>query len=207
MSATNESAVFCTSYLAGDPSRYQAWIDYYTEFFRARPVDLYMFNDGPADAVLDLKGVTLIDFPERLGRQSVWVFPGWKRSFQRAVRTLSYKCLAHVESDCFIRERGREEFCHYLTRDGYFAAWCKHYGFPEASLQIINSPGVRQYFADKYAWVDNLYENIDFEKDLERLKPTYIMDGNRIENDFARHSPDFNFLSGISYADFVRLNG
>lgn len=208
MTTKNEKAIFCTSYIQGQPDRYQNWIDYYVEYFKDHGIDLWMFNDGEACVhPLDLKGVELCGFVNRLGRESCWVFPGWKRSFHLAIQTLStrYQYISHVESDCWLTDRAKQEFLYYLGQEGYFTGWCKSYGFPEGSIQIINLPWVRQYFLDKYGCRENWYENIDFEKDLERLKPIYILDGDRIEHHYDRFQKQFTFVSGLMYPDFVRL--
>jgi hypothetical protein len=198
----NDKVVFCTSYIDGDKERYQNWIDYYTEYFT--DVDLWMINDGPVQQTLDLKGVQLQTFEERLGRETVWIFPGWKRSFFSALRWLipRYRYIAHIESDCWITNSGKQDFFYYFNQEGYFTGYVPAYSFPEASLQIINKQSIRQYFLDKYSCRENWYENIDFECDLVRLNPTYILNGDRIEGHFEKIDRRFTFVSGISYKDF-----
>src|SRR6185437_16092593 len=144
-----------------------------------------------------------------LGRDSIWIFPGWKRSFYHALLWSrdKYKHIAHIESDCWITSAGREDFLYYLKQEGYFAGYTPTYNFPEASLQIINSQTVKQYIIDKYSCVENWYEDIDFELDLSRLKPTYVLDGDRIEGVPARMNNRFTFVSGTKYEDFERHYG
>ena len=203
----SNKVVFCTSLVDSDPQRYQNWIDYYTEFFAGHDISLWMINDGPVHTALDLKGVELKSFDKQLGRQTTWIFPGWKRSFFYALvwATQKYKCISHIESDCWVTNNGKSDFLFYLEQGGYFTGFVPAYRFPEAALQIVNSQGVRQFVIDKYSCMENWYENIDFEKDLERLNPTYILDGDRIEGNFSRYSSRFTFVSGISYQDFKRL--
>jgi hypothetical protein len=199
--------VFCTAYIASDPQRYQNWIDYYTEFFAGCGIDLWMINDGPCNDHLDLKGVNFHAFDRKLGRDTCWIFPGWKRSFFYALKTLTpiYSRIAHVESDCWLTKKGRQEFLYYFEQDGYFTGFAKAYNFPEASLQIINDPIVRQYVIDKYSCEENWYENIDFEQDLARLKPVFILDGDRIEMKMERFDARFTFVSGMPCQEFKRL--
>ncbi len=205
----NDQVVFCTSLIDHDKHRYQSWVDYYTEFFAGCGIDLWMINDGPTTLSIDLKGVELRTFEEKLGRETCWIFPGWKRSFYHALTWLvgKYKHIAHVESDCWITSKGRDTFLEYLRKDGYFTGYTPAYSFPEASLQIINSNSVRQYLMDKYSCRENWYEDIDFEKDLERLKPIYILDGDRIDGKFHRFNRRFTFVSSVTYEDFERLYG
>lgn len=202
----NTKVVFCTSLTHKDKQRYQNWVDYYTKFFDGCSVDLFMINDGPLIEQLDWKGVKAYEFDENLGRESVWIFPGWKRSFYYALVWLSgYKSIAHIESDCWISEKGKKDFLYYFNQTGYFTGYVPKYSFPEASLQIINNQGVKQYFLDKYSCIENWYENIDFEKDLERLNPTYILDGDRLEGNFSLFSKRFSFVSGTTFEDFKKL--
>lgn len=203
----NNKVVFCTSLIDGHTKRYQDWIDYYTNFFSGYGIDLWMINDGPVTEEIDLKGVELRTFEEKLGRHSVWIFPGWKRSFFHTLvwLTSKYEYIAHVESDCWITEKGKHDFIYYLEQEGYFTGFTPTYNFPEASLQIINNLRVRQYILDKYSCVENWHENIDFELDLSRLEPVYILDGDRIEGVFSRFSTRFTYVSGMNYQDFKTL--
>lgn len=205
----NEKVVFCTSLIDRDVNRYQNWINYYTNFFKECGVDLFMINDGPVESKLDLKGVELKQFDKKLGRETVWIFPGWKRSFFHAILLFSgkYKYIGHIESDCWVSKNGKEDFLHYLGKEGYYTGFTPAYNFPEAALQIINSQSVRQYLLDKYSCVENWRENIDFEQDLRRLEPVYILNGDRIEKEFTRFKQNFTFVSSVTYEDFERLYG
>lgn len=207
--AMNEKAVFCTSLIDSDPVRYQNWINHYTEFFADCGIDLWMINDGPVSHQLDLKNVILRNFDYKLGRPSVWIFPGWKRSFFHGVSWLTkqYKYVGHIESDCWITEAGKSEFIRHLDREGYFTGFTPTYNFPETALQIINNNSVRNYFIDKYSCAENWHEDIDFEKSLKFFNPTYILEGDRIENNFTRFKPNFTFITGATYLDFRTLYG
>lgn len=205
----HNKVVFCTSLIDSNKKRYQDWIDYYTDFFYGLGVDLWMINDGPVTENLDLKSVELRTFDEKIGRQTVWIFPGWKRSFFHAMAWLTsqYEYIAHIESDCWITEQGKKDFLYYFDQIGYFTGFTPAYNFPEASLQIFNNLRVRQYFLDKYSCAENWYEDIDFESDLKRLDPTYILDGDRIETHLTRFDKRFTFVSGVSYQVFKELYG
>src|SRR4051812_17498247 len=133
--------IFGTSHIDANPQRYQDWIDYYTRYFHQCNVDLALFNDGIPAQTLNLQGVRLIDFEKHLGRESVWIFPGWKRSFSYALRWCrdnSYTRIGHIESDCFLTEQARDGYLKALESDGYYTGYTKAYNFPETSLQVIN---------------------------------------------------------------------
>lgn len=167
-----------------------------------------MINDGPTQIELDRKNVEFLSFDKKLGRETVWIFPGWKRSFFTALKYASnYKHVAHIESDCFITISGRKEFLYYLDKEGFYTGFCKAYNFPETCLQILNDRGVRQYITDKYSCEENWYENIDFEQDIARLKPKFILDGDRIEGKEERFRHSYTFISGVSLNEFERYYG
>lgn len=178
------AAVFCTALVDSDPMRYQAWIDYYTDFFTGQNVDLYLYNDGPVESKLDLKRATLVTFPERLGRQDLWIFPGWKRSFSRAVSELGsrYRYLAHIESDTVVLKQGREEFLSALRRRGYRTGYTARHKFIETAVQVLNTPYVRRYFRHRYSDPAALHREEDFETMVQiALQPTLFLHGERIE--------------------------
>jgi hypothetical protein len=204
-----KALVFATSLIDSDPPRYQGWIDYYTEFFRGLDVDLLLINDGPVEAFLNFRDVQQLILQPKLGRISCWKFPGWKRSFYYGLQTSrigGYKYVAHVESDCFVHIRGREEFLDHLFNPGYYTPFCKSYNFPETALQILNEPWVTNYFIDRYSCEENWHEDIDFEHMvLKTLHPNYILNGDRWEGKKERFNPEYNFLTGCTAPSFVEL--
>lgn len=208
-----KKVIFCTSHLDSNITRYRDWIDYYTEFFKTDNIDLVMFNDGPSTIKdsMDWKGVSFVSLEPHLGRQTVWIFPGWKRGFSQGLRWCrdnGYERIGHIESDCYILPRAKEEFMHAYLSDGYYTGFTKAYNFPETALQIINDKHVINYFLDKYSCESNLYENIDFEKSiLEGLKPLYILNGDRYEGVKERYNDQYTFLSGTSLKEFKSLYG
>jgi hypothetical protein len=203
--------IFATSLVDSSPGRYQGWIDYYSDFFRGEDVRLLLINDGPTVAKLDLKEAEQRVLMPHLGRQHVWVFPGWKRSFYaglRYARANSIAKIAHIESDCFIAKSGKREFLNFLNSDGYFIPHCKSYDFPETALQILNSEWVVNYFLDRYSCEENWHEKLDFEKLVsDVLKPHRFLDGDRYEGKTERLNPNYNFLSGCVASDFLKLMG
>jgi hypothetical protein len=200
--------IFCTSHIDSNPGRYQDWIDYYTDFFAADDgVNFLMINDGPYEHELTPRGVRIMVFPEHLGRKSVWVFPGWKRSFRQGlIEGRKYECVAHIESDCYIRKSAKSELMSIFANYGYHAGFTKSYNFPETALQVVNDPFVVNYFVDKYACEENLGENVDFEKSvLQILNPKYILSGDRFEGFAERYKPEYQYMSGITLDGFKNL--
>lgn len=201
--------IFATSLVDSQPDRYQGWIDYYSEFFYGMDVQLMLINDGPTNIKLNLGCVEQAILLPHLGRQHVWNFPGWKRSFHYGLKTAKSRGIsniAHIESDCFITIDGRNEFLQYLYSPGYYIPHCKTYNFPETALQILNEDWVNNYYLDKYACEDNLHEELNFELFVaQNLEPKSILNGDRYEGKIERVKDEYNYLSGCIASDFLRL--
>ena len=202
---------FATSFVDVDPDRYQGWIDYYSEFFYGMDVQLMLINDGPTSTKLNLGCVEQAILLPHLGRQHVWTFPGWKRSFYhglKVARSRNAKNIAHIESDCFITLDGREEFLHYFYSSGYYAPYCKAYNFPETALQILNEDWVNNYYLDKYSCAENWHEHLNFELFVtENLKPKAFLNGDRYEGKVERIKSEYNYISGCVASEFLKLMG
>lgn len=193
-----KAAVFCTARVDGCPKRYQDWVDYYAEFFRGTKVDLYMINDGPAGAALDLKGVELHEFGDALGRQTTEVFPGWKRSFYAGLLRLSatHRCVAHVESDCYVLPAGRDELLKRLHGAGFWTGWTERWEFPETALMVLNDAKVRDALLTRYRDHANWHEPAVFEREIVLpLGPRRMLRGERIDGDVRRAPADATYLA------------
>jgi len=212
LTAEGRAAVFCTAAIDTDPARYQAWADYYTEFFAGDNVDLFLFNDGPAEYRIT-GNVTVVPVGETaLGRTGGGPFPGWKRSMGRAVQQLSsgYQFIAHVESDLGITQGGKEAFLRALRAEGFRTGWCPRHGFPETALQVINSEAARAWYVRRYAdTADNWGETFEgecFEHLVQReLSPVYILTGDRHEGDPPAFDPAWDYLAQCPLDAFRRL--
>lgn len=81
--------------------------------------------------------IILYTHTERLGRASVFEFPGWYRSFAFGVlygAAHGFEKIIHLESDAFlISDRIQSHFNVFTT--GWFACWCEAYHFPEIAIQ------------------------------------------------------------------------
>lgn len=206
-----KALVFATAYIDSNINRYQSWIDYYQEFFADQPVELILINDGPCAASLNLGSVKLLTFEKHLGRKSVNVFPGWKRSFHRGIqyaRQSGYHRIGHVESDCGITYSGRQSFINcLLRRDGYFTGYCKAYSFPETALQVINAGPIIDFYLKRYQKESSWYENISFEDMVKKkLRPAYILDGDRANGKAKKRiKPHYTFFTGLTLDKFKEI--
>ncbi len=102
----------------------------------------------PRDARSDAP-VVLYTHMERLGRQSVFDFPGWHRSFAFGAfyaEAHGFQKVIHIESDAhLISPRVQEHF--NLFDDGWAALWSAKYTFPEIAIQVAARSGVAEMAA------------------------------------------------------------
>jgi hypothetical protein len=206
----NDAAVFCTAHLSSDPRRYQAWIDYYSSYFAGAGVDLYLYNDGPLLAGMTWRDVRAEGFAEHLGRQSVFRFPGWKRSFSQAIRALGakYRWLGHIESDCGLAPAAKDRYLNALRTPGYRIGFTNRYNFPETGLQIVNSEAARDWFCTRYADPASYEENVRIESVIgAELAPEYFFSGERYEGNPKYFDARFDYLCQCSLDQFCVLFG
>ena len=81
--------------------------------------------------------VVLYTHSERLGRQSVFEFPGWHRSFAFGVlygAAHGFEKIIHIESDAHLISRRMQRYFNDV-RSGWLACWCESYQFPEIAIQ------------------------------------------------------------------------
>ena len=110
--------------------------------------DLEIWTDAvPKSAMTAAPEFLLYHFRERLGREAVFDFPGWYRSFAFAGRyaySHGFEKVIHIKSDSFIiGDRVQRYFNEALT--GWTALWCGLYPMPESSLQIIAGDALRRF--------------------------------------------------------------
>lgn len=194
---TERAAVFCTALIDSNPARYQSWIDYYTELFEGEGIDLYLCNDGPFSSSINFGRARVRTFPEMLGRQSVWIFPGWKRSFTTAVAELGsrYRCLGHIESDLVLLRSGRAEFLRALRATGYRTGYTQKYGFVETGIQVLNSNSGRRFFGRRYFNLAAYEREERFEKVVQYgLRPRLFLHGERTEGEIP-DDPTYTYLA------------
>ena len=90
----------------------------------------------PEDVQSDA-AILLYTHEVRLGRESVFQFPGWYRSFAFGVlygAAHGFEKIIHLESDAFlISDRIQRHFNEFTS--GWFAVWCEAYLFPEIAIQ------------------------------------------------------------------------
>ena len=160
--------IFCTSYI-NDVERYRRWIDYMLPRRAAFGADrVFLINDGCEHADFDARiaaidgaaplaeslpgELVMVTFPERLGRTSMFCYPGGWRSFTysvRLARRYGYDKIIHIESDAYVCSRRLADYIRRVNR-GWTALWSQHYLFPETAIQII----CRDAYAELEAYAD-----------------------------------------------------
>lgn len=162
-----KTLVFCTSWADSDDAwvyRYGKWLAHISRS-PLHADQILLIDDGspvrPAfQNVAALPGtelpkdcpdsqVVLISFAERLGRPSVFNYPGWWRSFTYAARyaeQYGFDKVVHVESDTYLLSSQLHEYVNGLER-GWVTFWCPLYGFPETCIQVICADQLHNFLA------------------------------------------------------------
>ena len=114
-------------------------------------------NDvGAAEELVCSDPCVLYHFHDNLGRNGVWDFPGWYRSFGFAVRyaeSRGFGKVVHLESDAYLISRRLVDYVN-SCRSGWTALWCPKYDVPELAIQIIAADQISagaSFFTKPYA--------------------------------------------------------
>lgn len=195
--------VFCTA-IAEYRDRCRDWRNHYYDLFDGN-VDLLIVADGPFEPVAGTKS---LQFDKRLGRRDLFVFPGWLRSFSRALEWADeqgYSQVLHVESDCWIRSSGKAELIAQMRLPEYATAFCRQYNFPEAAVQVVNSPDIRRRLAANFRTMQ--YEKFCIENFIkEKFDPRHFLKGTRHEGIDRRIEETDTYVGNCTYEDFIRLS-
>jgi tetratricopeptide (TPR) repeat protein len=121
---------------------------------------------GSIEKIRSTSEVIFYHFDKRLGRNDIFDFPGWHRSFRAAVLYAienKFDKIIHIESDShLISERIREYFRNY--NDGWSVLWCEKYNFPEMAIQVIAGSSLKNlldFFSRPYQeMVGKAHENL-----------------------------------------------
>ena len=175
-----KTLVFCTSY----HSTSEGWNDRHTIWIRAlqnsrlRFDQLLIVDDASSvlpkwsnveiiteaqqprvECVQTEASIVLYTHTNRLGRASVFEFPGWYRSFAFGVlygASHGFEKIIHIESDAFlISSRIQDHFNAFET--GWFACWCEAYHFPEIAIQAAAGDEI----AHMAAFVEKSYAQME----------------------------------------------
>ena len=153
-----KTLVFCTSYASNAESwdnRQAIWLralqrstlhfeqllivdDGSTTLPNWTDIEIVREADAPRpEDVQSSAPILLYAHTERLGRQSVFQFPGWYRSFAFGVlygEAHGFEKIIHLESDAFlVSDRIQRHFNEFTS--GWFSVWCEAYQFPEIAIQ------------------------------------------------------------------------
>lgn len=141
-------------------SRYKRWFDYYRH--SALGTDLVVAIDDASPFTPQSSGISIVDahttipadksfcgimrFPDRLGRASLTVYPGWWRSFLHALnvaRMVKADKIIHIESDAYVLSERLMNFINE-RETGWTCLWSPHFRLPETAIQVICSDQFQQ---------------------------------------------------------------
>jgi hypothetical protein len=172
-----KTLVFCTAFAGSHESwelRYRRWLDAVrssglrfdqillvddgSDVLPAWP-DLTIVNSndvGSAEELVCPDPCVLYHFDDNLGRNGVYDFPGWYRSFGFAARYAAshgFDKVVHLESDAYLISRRLIDYVN-SCRSGWTTLWCPRYEVPELAVQIIAADQIfacASFFAKPYA--------------------------------------------------------
>lgn len=204
----NDLMIFCTcseinkEYYLKRVLNWYNQLNQYINFIPVKP-EFYVFTDGYISTSdinkIDkkLNNIHWINNLPILGRQNIWIFPGWKRSFQKALELGNqFKYLVHIESDILLLQP--QKIINYFLKPGYYCGWCNTHKFIESSLMILNDKNNNNILINRYSQQKFLNEKIDFERNLMKMfNWNIIFNGDRIEGNKKRFNPNYDFIGQI----------
>lgn len=151
--------------------------------------DFFVFNDGLIKQDIykkQFQKLNFVYFPKALGRQTIWFFPGFKRSFYYALKlSKKYTNFIHLQSDAYINKRNIF-YDNYLKSN--ICAYCQNqnYNFMQTVFMIINNKDVIDKLIQRYSTLTNLYQDVNFEIEMSKIIPCNILLG----KSWRRQSPN-----------------
>ncbi len=167
--ASGRTLVFCTAFADGDRNpphgwnvRYKRWLDALLQ--SKLKFDQILIIDDGSPTLPDWPGVhvltdlprsqpavpvVLFHFDTNLGRNGVYEYPGWYRSFAFAAMYADryhFDKLIHIESDAFLVSDRIQNYFNAVA-DGWIALWSPRYDYPETGVQIIAGSAVEAFKA------------------------------------------------------------
>lgn len=162
-----KTLIFCTSFAASPEdwnNRYRRWLDAISgselgydaillvddgsQSLPDWPEVLVQTDAGEVGAAPD-KSILIYHFQEHLGRNHVFDFPGWYRSFAFAGRYAAengFEKIIHIESDSFLISRRIQDYFNNPP-SGWTALWCPRHEFPESAIQVITGDAIKRFAA------------------------------------------------------------
>jgi hypothetical protein len=161
-----KTLIFCTGYAAN----IQDWDTKYGRWIEAISKSSIVFDkvlipdDGspvlpPSDKNLSIidplalpqeeptTQVVIAHYQDNLGRQGVYVYPGWYRSFMFSciyAKQYNYNKIIHIESDAFILSSRMKQHINQFS-EGWETYWCPKYQTPETAIQVIAGSSVEVF--------------------------------------------------------------
>ena len=170
-----------------------------TVFGKFKP-DCYVFVDGVIAEQDKIAGPIFVNLTPKLGRSSVDVFPGWKRSLKAALQHgRAYKYVIHIEND--VKILNTDKIFQYMKEPGMYVGVCKKYGFIETAFMILNDRDVNRRIVAHYSDENNLYEHEFAEEVISRIAGkacNLVFDTDRME-DPDRFNPNYDFVCQYAY--------
>lgn len=192
---TSKFAIFCTA-AEKDQEKYIArvlhWYDMLWPVFK-NDTDFFCFSDGALSSPPSRERLRFISFFPALGRKSINVFPGYKRSFGEALRMLEdYEFVMLIENDVKILNFNR--VLEFREKPGLYSSIDKKWSFIETGFMILNDREQRKKMKEHFLSEDGINEDTLFESTLSKYPFEYVFQSRRAEGaviDTSKESLDY----------------
>lgn len=185
--------VFCGSFWPVCPmERYQAWAQYNHRLFPDS--QLIIFHDGPDPRVAIPDNVRVVYLEPHLGRSGNLEHPGcWRSMFSMINFAEKAKKLVWMEWDFYVCTQKMLDWICEL-HDGWSTVFCKHFDFPECSLQVVCIDQFERlrWFGERWNCIphtDEIEKHIPFTRINRKLK------GDRYTDFGVVPDPDADFIA------------
>ena len=195
---TSDTLIFCTCAQTDAEKYVQKVHDWYSMLKEHFPdADYYCGVDGTIPA--DMKKLVRMHFEEFtpvLGRSSMRVFPGWRRSYGKLLdRALQcdYPYVFHVEND--VRINNWNKVKEYINKPGLYSSWCPNWNFIEAAFQVLNDKAAVKALRDRYVTDAGINEGCLFEKYLQTYPFKYVFSSVRLHDKNCPENTNVDFTA------------
>ena len=181
----NKFAIFCTA-AEKEQEKYIGrvlhWYDMVYPMFRM-DTDFFCFVDGTLNSTPSLNNLHFISFSPSLGRKTMQIFPGLKRSFGEALKYLEdYEFLMFIENDTKLLNFNR--ILQYRDKPGLYSSIDKKWNFTETRFMILNDKESRRKLMSYYLSDEGMNETCLFEETMSKYPFKYVFQSKRSDGDF-----------------------
>jgi len=159
--------------------------------------------------------VVIAHYQDRLGRQGLYTYPGWYRSFMFSsiyAKQYDYNKIIHIESDAFILSHRMKKHINQFI-EGWEAYWSPKYQIPETAIQVIAGSSVEVFYTisnEPYSKFSGIPADPNASQGSSYLP--YSVNKNFVGDRYGEgvlevpDSSDYAYQIGTGYSDYAWIN-